>query len=256
MRPCLVCTPARPRALSAVRTAALTAILLPAAVVSGCTGSRDSVPAVDSGAALPSAAVPVMPQQLDSLIPRDGVRVERAEVRRDSSTFSVGPAVVMLAGGDSVVVSDSAYRVWALGRDGLVAYSALDGAGGFENEGQSLTVVDLATGARRRVVADYFPIIRVELLEVAGRRALLVHMRDGGQGSVHVTVVDPVRGQVFRTTNALGRIESGRILVAGYGNSDTAVDFGDKRTPLRVDTIAAGNVGTMSLLVVPRSTMP
>ncbi len=232
-------------------------LLLAASALAGCGGgAKDLARTRDSSAAPASTTVPVMPQQLESLAPRIGVRVARAVVRRDTSTFGIGRAVVLLTGGDSVVVSDSAYRAWALGTTGLVAYSGLDGAGGFENEGQSLTVVDLATGARRRVVADYFPIIRVDLLDAAGARALLVHMRDGGQGSVHVTVVDPERGQVFRTTNALGRIVGDRILVAGFGNSDTPVDFGDQREPLRVDTIAPASVRTMPLLVVPRSPTP
>jgi hypothetical protein len=243
------CTPATGRALRG--GAALAATLL-----SACGGQRDAPPPAESATGAPSATVPVLPAQLEPIAPRAGVTVARVEVRRDSSTFSLGPAVAHLAGGDSVVLSDSAYRAWLLAPSGLVAYSALDGAGGFENEGQSLTVVDLTTGARRRVVADYFPILRVALLESAGQRAVLVHMRDGGQGSLHVTVVDPARGQVFRATNALGRIESGRILVSGYGDSDTPVEFGDRRTPLRVDTITVDRVRTLPLLVVPRSPAP
>jgi hypothetical protein len=252
MRSSTLCTLARRVALPVPRVAwALFAV-----ATAGCGRQRDAAPPADSSAATPSATVPVMPQQLDALPARAGVRITGAAVRRDSSTFSVGPAVVRLSGGDSVVVSDSAYRVWALGPGTLVAYSALDGAGGFENEGQSLTVVDLATGTRRRVVADYFPIIGVELLDAGAARALLVHMRDGGQGSVHVTVVDPDRGQVFRATNALGRIAEGRMLVSGFGDSETPVTFDDRRTPLRVDTIAVERVRTMSLLTVPRSPAP
>ncbi len=192
-----------------------------------------------------------MPLELPALTARPNAIVSRIALRRDTTSFGVGPAVVTLSSGDTIVVSDSAYRVWKLGGS-LVAVSGLDGAGGFENEGQSLTVIDLVTGVRRRVVADYFPIVRVELLDVAGRRALLVHMRDGGQGSLHVTVVDPARGQVFRALHALGRIEGGKILVSGFGDGETPVEFGDKRTPLRVDTLPLTALDTMSLKVVPR----
>jgi hypothetical protein len=194
-----------------------------------------------------------LPVQLDSLEQRPGATVARISVRRDTSTFGVGPAVVTLASGDTMVVSDSAYRVWKLGAGSLVAVSGLDGAGGYENEGQSLTVIDVATGARRRVLADYFTIVRVELVESAGRRALLVHMRDGGQGGLHVSVVDPNRGQVFRALHALGRISGDRILVSGYGDGDVPVDFGDRRTPLRVDSLSLAAVDTLALLVVPRT---
>ena len=197
--------------------------------------------------------VAVMPLQLEAIPPRPGATVSRIAVRRDTTSFGVGPAVVTLTSGDTVVVSDSAYRAWTLGNGSLVAVSGLDGAGGFENEGQSLTVIDVATGSRRRVVADYFPILRVQLLTSGANQALLVHMRDGGHGSLHVTVVDPKRGQVFRELNALGRIEGDRILVAGFGDGEQAVVFGDKREPLRVDTLLAAVVDTLSLMVVPRS---
>jgi hypothetical protein len=244
----LVCvTPRRPLAL-----VALAAVL----AFSACSSKPDAEPATvrrDSGAVQRPELVPVMPLELAALAPRPGAIVTRIVVRRDTSTFGVGPAVVTLASGDTLVVSDSAYRVWSLGRSSLVAVSGLDGAGGFENEGQSLTVIDVATGTRRRVVADYFPIVRVQFLESAAHRALLVHMRDGGHGSLHVTVVDPARGQVFRMLNALGRIEGDRILVAGFGDGETAVEFGDRRTPLRVDTLLASVVDTLSLMVVPRS---
>ena len=229
------------------------------ALASACTASDDrgaAAAGADSGAAAPAverpAPVPVMPADLGALSPRPGAFAASIAVRRDTTTFGTGPAVVQLAGGDSLVVADSAVRAWALGDGRLVAVSGLDGAGGFENEGQSLTVIDVAAGTRRRVVADYFPIVKVELLHAGTRDALLVHMRDGGQGSLHVTVVDPRRGQVFRATHALARVAGERILVSGFGDGDEPVVFGDKRTPLRVDTLTLATVDTLSLLVVPR----
>jgi len=205
--------------------------------------------------ALPPAVpvVSAMPEAREPLIARPGARARRIEVRRDSSTFGTGAAVVTLMSGDTAVVSDSAVRAWTLGDGARVVVSGLDGAGGYENEGQSLTVIDLATGTRRRVVADYYEIVKVEMVEAGGHAALLVHMRDGGLGSLHVAVVDPRRGTVFRTRNAIGRIVNGSVLVAGYGDSDTAVDFGDRRTPLRVDSLTTSAVDTLSLIVVPRA---
>jgi len=230
---------------------------LGAALLTACGGGerqaaapaavRDSAPVV-RGAPID----PVLPQQLEGMPPRAGAIVARVVVRRDTTTFGVGPAVVTLTSGDTVVVSDSAIRVWALGGS-LVAVSGLDGAGGYENEGQSLSVIDVATGSRRRVISDYFPIERVERVSSPDRTPLLVHMRDGGRGSVHVTVVDARRGQVFRQRNALGRIDGDRIIVSGFGDGETAVEFGDRRTPLRVDTIPAAAIDTLPLLVVPRA---
>ena len=232
------------------------ALVFAGIAATGCVSKPDAerpkVPA-ESAVVRGPDAVPVMPKQLDPLSARPGATVAGIAVRRDTTSFGVGRAVVTLTSGDTVVVSDSAYRAWSLGKTSLVAVSGLDGAGGYENEGQSLTVIDVAAGTRRRVVADYFPIVRVQLLESDGHRALLVHMRDGGHGSLHVTVVDPSRGQVFRELNALGRIDGMRILVAGYGDGDQAVEFGDRRTPLRVDSLSAAMVAARSLMVVPRS---
>ncbi|HYW52180.1 MAG TPA: hypothetical protein VE861_16305, partial [Gemmatimonadaceae bacterium] len=188
-----------------------------------------------------------------ALPPRAGARVVSVTVRRDTNTFGTGAAVVTLASGDTVVVGDSAVRAWRLADASMVAVSGLDGAGGYENEGQSLTVIDIASGTRRRVVADYFAIVRVEAVQDGGRSALLVHMRDGGRGALHVTVVDPRRGQVFRAQNAVGRISASTILVSGFGDSEIAADFGDPRTPLRVDSLTLEAIDTMPLIVVPRA---
>ena len=238
-----------------LRHAALVVSATGAVALAGCGRTSDAPPkgAHDTAAAAQRpAAVPVMPRQLDSLPAHAGAVVVSVTVRRDSSSFSTGRAVVRLSSGDTVVVADSAYRAWKL-TGSLVAVSGLDGAGGYENEGQSLTVIDVAAGTRRRVVADYFQIVRVEAASADGHVALLVHMRDGGQGGLHVTIVDPQRGPVFRELHALGRIDGGQVLVSGFGDGDTPVDFGDRRVPLRVDTIAVSTVPTRSLLVVPRS---
>ncbi len=237
------------------RLAAAVLSVAGAVVLVACAGTGDPKVKgqVDSAAAAQRpAAVPVMPRQLDALPPRTGAVVSSITVRRDTSSFSTGRAVVTLSTGDTMVVADSAFRAWKLNR-ALVAVSGLDGAGGYENEGQSLTVIDVATGRRRQVVSDYFQIVRVEAVTVNGQIALLVHMRDGGQGGLHVTIVDPQRGVVFRALHALGRIDGGLVLVSGFGDGETPVDFGDTRVPLRVDSVSVATVSTRSLLVVPRA---
>lgn len=229
------------------------------AIAGGCTArdrAASDVASRDTAAAASPVVQPVLPEQLEALPARAAARAVRIDVQRDTSTYGTGVAVVTLAGGDTVVVSDRAIRGWVLGDGTLVAVSGADGAGGYENEGQSLTVLNLTTGARRRVVADYFAIVRVEAVQQAGKAALLVHMRDGGQGGLHVTIVDPERGQVFRALHALGRTSGAQLLVSGFGDGEVPVDFGDRRTPLRVDTIAIAAVDTLPLLVVPRSGPP
>ena len=195
-------------ARSLARRAALVLSAAGAVTLGACTGQGDAPVKgqADTTAAAqrPTAVLPVMPRQLDAIPARAGAVVSSIAVRRDTSSFSTGRAVVTLSTGDTIVVADSAFRAWKL-TAGLVAVSGLDGAGGYENEGQSLTVIDVVAGTRRRVVADYFQIVRVEAVTVDGRVALLVHMRDGGQGGLHVTIVDPERGAVFRALHALGR---------------------------------------------------
>jgi len=250
----LVALISRRHALIARRFAAMASALV-LLLLTACDGGKEE-PAAQTAdsASLPAApVVAAMPEVRTSLAVRPGARARRIDVRRDTSTFGTGRAVVTLLSGDTVVVSDSAVRAWTLGDGAMVAVSGLDGAGGYENEGQSLTVIDLATGSRRRVVADYYQIVKVELAEAGGKTALLVHMRDGGLGSLHVAVADPQRGAVFRSRNALGRIVNGLVLVAGYGDSETPVDFGERRTPLRVDTLTTAVVDTLSLMVVPRA---
>jgi hypothetical protein len=216
--------------------------------------SRDPASATpDSALSARPEMVAAMPVDLDSLPRRPGVTVRAVVIRRDTTTYGTGPAVATLSTGDTVVLADSAIRAWRLGGGRLVAVSGRDGAGGYENEGESVTVIDPASGLRRRVVADYFAIVRVELASDAGRDALLVHMRDGGRGALHVTVADAARGQVFRMRNAVARVDGPRVIVASYGDGELAVDFGETRRPLRVDTIAVAAVDTMALLVVPRA---
>jgi hypothetical protein len=242
---------AHQRCTSALRsTLPLLTVLIAA---TACRGGETPPPQQGDTTAPRQSTVPELPVDRPSLAPRVGARATRVAVRRDTTSFSIGPAVVTLASGDTLVVSDSAVRAWRLGDGQWVAVSGLDGAGGYENEGQSLTLIDVEAGTRRRVVSDYFAIIGVTLVEDAGRRALLVRMRDGGTGSLHMTVVDPDRGQVFRATNARAEAISGAIVVRSYGDGETPVTANDARTPLRIDTIPLMAVDSLGLLVLPRA---
>ncbi len=96
---------------------------------------------------------------------------------------------------------------------GQVAYSALDGAGGYENEGQSLWIVDVASKQRRNVMREYFAVRELREVRLADGRALLVvRMEDGGAGMSHVAFVDPDRGELAREPRSLvARVEGDTI---------------------------------------------
>lgn len=85
-----------------------------------------------------------------------------------------------------------------------VAYSALDGAGGYENEGQSVWIVEVASKQRRPVMREYAQVREIREVRAADGTALLVvRTEDGGAGMSHIAVVDPRRGQVARIPRSL-----------------------------------------------------
>jgi hypothetical protein len=238
--------------------------VLPLALCVACGGGGDAA-RPDSAIATPAAAprtgdstvaarpAASAPGALAPLPLPAGARATAARVARDTTAYGTGAAWARLAGGDSVRLADSALRVWRVGDGTLVAWSGTDGAGGYENEGQSLTVADLARGTRTRVLADWFTVADVAEARSGEARALLVTMMDGGRGSMHVAVVDPARGTVFRTMNARGAVQGGRIVVESFGDGEEPVTRGDRRTPLRRDTFDPATVATMPVLVVPHS---
>lgn len=110
---------------------------------------------------------------------------------------TAGPLYVT-AGGRERKIADGAVAAWVIQGGRKVVYSGRDGAGGFENEGQSLRVYDAATGRSRKIMSAYHLIDKVtEVTTSTKKTALLVDMTDGGLGASYLAVVDPARGQVF-----------------------------------------------------------
>lgn len=131
-----------------------------------------------------------------------------------------------------VVVSNYAIRAWRF--ENTVFYSSQDGAGGFENEGQSLWRYDFGTGKRTKLVTEYFMINKVApVLSRTGRRVLLISMMDGGLGAPHVIIADPVRGAVWkhRLARFVG-IRNGRAAVGLYRIED--LETGKVTQPYRL----------------------
>ena len=107
-------------------------------------------------------------------------------------------ALFVTIGGTEKKITDQAQQAWIINRGRHVVYSSSEGAGGYENEGQSLHLYDVETGNQKRIMSHYFMVQTVkEVVTSKNKRALLVTMEDGGLGASYVAVVDPWRGEVF-----------------------------------------------------------
>lgn len=108
-----------------------------------------------------------------------------------------GPLYVTI-GGEERQIADQAMEAWIIQGGRRVVYSGPDGAGGFEDEGQSLRLYDARTGKHRKILSEYVAVDKViEVTTRSKKTALLVEMVDGGLGASYLAVVDPERGQVF-----------------------------------------------------------
>jgi hypothetical protein len=122
-------------------------------------------------------------------------------------------------------IAKQVWKAWIIEAGRAVVYAGSDGAGGFENEGQSLWRYDAQSGQRRKLMSEYFMIDNVrEARSRSGQLALVVSMSDGGLGAPHVAVVHPQRGEVWRrTVTRLSGTRNGRIAV-GVLRTDEITD--------------------------------
>jgi hypothetical protein len=128
-------------------------------------------------------------------------------------------------GGTEKKISDQAQQAWIINNGRHVVYSSSDGAGGFENEGQSLHLFDVKTGTQKRILSEYFMVETVkEVVTSKKKRALLVTMADGGLGASYLAVVDPWRGEVFFRRWVRVLSNKGDTIVLGFYRED---DWGD-----------------------------
>jgi len=126
------------------------------------------------------------------------------------------------AGGQERKISNEALLAWIIDDGKSVAYSWTDGAGGFENEGQSLRIYDVSTGRIRKILSEYMIIVALTPIRLTtGELALLIKMEDGGLGGSYFAVVDPKRGEVFyRRWAEVTQVAGDRITLAIYGAED------------------------------------
>lgn len=127
-----------------------------------------------------------------------------------------GPLFIT-TGGKEKKIANEAQQAWIINSGSQVVYSSSDGAGGFENEGQSLYLYDVRTGTRKRILSEYFAVDQIEeVVTSTKRRALLVDMVDGGLGASYVAVVDPRRGEVFFRRHARILSRKGDVINLGF----------------------------------------
>ena len=108
-----------------------------------------------------------------------------------------GPLFVTIDGKEKKVAKQ-AQQAWIFNSGRHVVYSSSDGAGGYENEGQSLHLYDVGTGNHKQIMSEYFMVDSLkEIITSNKKRALLVTLEDGGLGASYLAVVDPWRGEVF-----------------------------------------------------------
>jgi hypothetical protein len=148
-----------------------------------------------------------------------------------------GALFVTIAGTEKKV-TDQAQQAWIINGGRHVVYSSDKGAGGFENEGQSLHLYDVDTGNHKRIMSEYFMVETVkEVTTSTGKRALLVTMEDGGLGASYLGVVDPWRGEVFFRRWVRILANKGDTIVLGFYRESDWGDFveGKKVQPYKTE---------------------
>ncbi|HZI17148.1 MAG TPA: hypothetical protein VEY09_01005 [Pyrinomonadaceae bacterium] len=191
-----------------------------------------------------------------------GRRADSPQVSTAARVESAGDAspgtLYVTVGGRERKVADKAIRVWVVEDGRRVVYSGPDGAGGYENEGQSLRAFDPATGSSRKIMSAYHMIDDVtEVKTRGGKTALLVRMSDGGLGANYVSVVDPERGEVFFRRWARVVSRSGDTVVLGHYREADWEKFHQNENanvrPYRTERVNLGTVLRRRVITRPRS---
>ena len=125
-------------------------------------------------------------------------RAKASGYRIDNLETARGGKLYITVGGRDRKIFDEAFEAWLINEGRDIVFSSHDGAGGFENEGQSLRIYNVASRATRKILSESFGVNAVQEVKTSsGATALLVAMGDGGLGGSYFAVVDPKRGEVF-----------------------------------------------------------
>jgi hypothetical protein len=170
-----------------------------------------------------------------SLGSSSAARISGFRIERTGS--EPGPLLISINGSERQV-ADKALNAWLIHNGHQLVYSGEDGAGGYENEGQSLRLYDPQTGESRKILSEYFSIDSAKEVEAAGgKRVILVGMRDSGLGASHLAVVDPERGEVFAARKArLLSCKDDTIVLGYYRDADwEAMARGQAVSPVKTE---------------------
>ena len=171
-----------------------------------------------------------------------------------------GPgAVYATIDGETRKISGEGYDAWVLDGGRYVAFSGADGAGGYENEGQSLRLYDVALGKMvnggEPVLREYYRITDVKYATDSWGNAggILVSMQDGGLGAPHIAVVDPKRGQTWRRQMAsfLG-VENGVVTIGNYTADAIEADI-DNPVPVSTEKFLLSKLAGRRVITNPPS---
>lgn len=147
------------------------------------------------------------------------------KVRIDMRDQDIYGALFVTIAGTEEKITDQAQQAWIINAGRHVVYSSSEGAGGYENEGQSLHLYDVKTRNHMRIMSHYFMVETVkEVITGNKKRALLVTMEDGGLGASYLAVVDPWRGEVFFRRWVQLLANTGDTIVLGFYRES---DWGD-----------------------------
>lgn len=150
------------------------------------------------------------------------LRAASFEIKGGTSEYYGGKLYITI-NGQQKMVAEQANDAWIINNGKEIVYSARDGAGGYENEGQSLRVYDVKTGKTRKVMSQYYMVTGLSEIKLKnGQIALLVRLEDGGLGGSYFSVVDPTRGEVFFRSFAEIRqpLQGDRIKLSFYKEED------------------------------------
>jgi hypothetical protein len=209
-------------------------------MLSGCLvaamACRKLAPASDSGEAVLSA--PIDAGHATAALPATPPPAAASSNPQARPEFSVDSGTLSWErSGRTKTIADHVVDFWPIAIDvaGDAHHHALeavaytkgdgDGAGGFENEGESLYLWAPGDREARKLLAEYFTIQRVESLRArSGRSVLVIVMTDGGLGATHVGFADPHRGELFRADGAdVVQHEDGAVRIGWFRDEDWTV---------------------------------
>jgi hypothetical protein len=126
------------------------------------------------------------------------LRATAFQIQKDEDNYVFYAKLSITVNGQPKTIAEDAADAWLINGGREVVYTNRDGAGGYENEGQSLYIYEVKTGKTRKIMSQYYMILGVSEHKLKnGQNVLLVRMQDGGLGASYFSVVDPKRGEIF-----------------------------------------------------------